>query len=124
MKKAHVVSFVNPDPSLKGNVLFGWTETPSFGELKRERAGGATTSIAVITPSSIHDSEYLHNHRRHRNEERSNEEKRVPWRCMTLRNFTTTFDDGRMRTWRFPRRSALTMLLCKNLQSDKRDVGG
>jgi hypothetical protein len=64
MKKAHVVSFVNPDPSLKGNALFGWIETPSFGELKRERAGGATTSIAVITPSSIHDSDYLQNHRR------------------------------------------------------------
>ncbi len=23
-----------------------------------------------------------------------------------------TFDEGRMRTWRFPRRSALTMLFC------------
>ena len=29
---------------------------------------------------------------------------------MTLRNLTTTFDEGRMRTWRLPRRSALTML--------------
>jgi len=44
---------VNPDPPLQGNALFGWTETSSFGELKRERGGGATTSIAVITPNSI-----------------------------------------------------------------------
>jgi len=29
---------------------------------------------------------------------------------MTLKNFTTTLEDGRMRTWRLPRRSALTML--------------
>jgi hypothetical protein len=48
--------------------------------------------------------------------------RRVPWRCMTLRNFTTTFEDGRMRTCRFPRRSALTMLFCKILRSEKRDV--
>jgi hypothetical protein len=29
---------------------------------------------------------------------------------MTLRNLTMTLEDGRMRTWRLPRRSALTML--------------
>lgn len=34
----------------------------------------------------------------------------IPCFCITLRNFTTTLDDGRMRTWRFPRRSAFTML--------------
>lgn len=56
MMKTYVVSFVNPDPSLQGNALFGWTETSSFGVLKRERGGGATASIAVITPSSIHNS--------------------------------------------------------------------
>ena len=33
-----------------------------------------------------------------------------PWRCMTLRNLTTTLDEGLMSTWRFPRRSALTIL--------------
>ena len=33
-----------------------------------------------------------------------------PCRCMTLRNLTTTLDEGLMSTWRFPRRSALTML--------------
>ncbi len=58
MKTTYVVSSVNPDPSLQGNALFGWTETSSFGELKRKRGGGATASIAVITPSSIHDSDY------------------------------------------------------------------
>ena len=36
----------------------------------------------------------------------------LPWRCITLRNFTTTLDEGRISTWRFPRRSALTMLFC------------
>ena len=55
--KTYVVSLVNPDPSLQGNALFGWTETSYFGALKRERGGGATASIAVITPSSIHDSD-------------------------------------------------------------------
>ncbi len=29
---------------------------------------------------------------------------------MTLKNLTTTLDEGRMRTWRLPRRSALTIL--------------
>ena len=29
---------------------------------------------------------------------------------MTLKNLTTTLDEGLIRTWRFPRRSALTML--------------
>ena len=33
-----------------------------------------------------------------------------PCRCMTPRNLTTTLDEGLMSTWRFPRRSALTML--------------
>lgn len=62
-KNMHVVSSVNPDPSLQGNALFGWTETSSVGELKRERGGGETTSIAVITPSSIYDSDYFQDHR-------------------------------------------------------------
>lgn len=35
-----------------------------------------------------------------------------PWRCITLRNLTTTLDEGRISTWRLPRRSALTMLFC------------
>src|SRR6266576_2644302 len=30
---------------------------------------------------------------------------------MTLRNLTTTLEEGLIRTWRLPRRSALTMLL-------------
>jgi hypothetical protein len=68
IKKTYVVSFVNPDPSLQGNALIGWTETSSFGELKRERGGGATASIAVITPSSIHDSDYPQDHCCHGNE--------------------------------------------------------
>lgn len=34
----------------------------------------------------------------------------VPCFCITLRNLMTTFDEGRIRTWRLPRRSALTML--------------
>jgi hypothetical protein len=38
------------------------------------------------------------------------ERKCSPWRCMTLKNLTTTFEEGRMSTWRLPRRSALTML--------------
>jgi hypothetical protein len=126
--KAYVVSFVNPDPSLKGNALFWLAETSSFGELKRERGGDATTTIAVITPSSTHNSDHPQNHN-HNHSRRGNKEKKkggmhVPWRCMTLRNFTTTFEDGRMRTWRFPRRSAFTMLFCKTLRSDKKDVDG
>jgi hypothetical protein len=68
MKKTYVVSFVNSDPSLRGNALFGRTETSSFGELKRERGGGATASIAVITPSSIHDTDHPQDHRRRGNE--------------------------------------------------------
>lgn len=39
-------------------------------------------------------------------------EEHSPWRCMTLRNLTTTLDEGRISTWRLPRRSALTMLFC------------
>lgn len=35
-----------------------------------------------------------------------------PCLCMTFKNFMITLDDGRMSTWRLPRRSALTMLFC------------
>jgi hypothetical protein len=31
----------------------------------------------------------------------------VPWRCMTVRNFTITLELGRMSTWRLPALSAL-----------------
>jgi hypothetical protein len=37
---------------------------------------------------------------------------------MTLRNLTTTLDEGRISTWRLPRRSALTMFFWNQVIRD------
>ena len=42
---------------------------------------------------------------------------------MTLRNFTMTFDEGRMSTWRLPRRSAFTMLFCDESVKHRARIG-
>jgi hypothetical protein len=122
MKKTYVVSFVNPDPSLEGNALFGWTETLSLGELKRERGGGATAFIAVIIPSSIHDSDLSPARQKMKDKQRQGKRRTVALHDAEEFHHDLRFEDGRMRTWRFPRRSALTMLFCKILRSEKRDI--
>jgi hypothetical protein len=33
----------------------------------------------------------------------------VPWRCMTVRNLTMTLEDGRIRTWRLPAFSGVSI---------------
>ena len=83
------------------HTLYGWTETMGtsiFRSLKTKDAYNEKRGNRSYTPMK-------------RKSEENKEKKRYsPWRCMTLKNLTTTLEEGRMSTWRLPRRSALTML--------------